>query len=44
MSICRPGEVAQQLRAIAALAEGTGSIPSTHVAVHNHLQLQSQGI
>jgi hypothetical protein len=31
------GEMAQQLRALAALAEDLGSIPSTHTAAHNCL-------
>jgi hypothetical protein len=29
--------VAQQLRALVALAEDQGSIPSTHMGAHNHL-------
>lgn len=41
-SVCRAGEVAQQLRAPVALAEDMGLIPSTHMAVRNHRQLQSQ--
>ena len=31
------GEMAQQLRALAALPEDLGSIPSTHTAAHNCL-------
>jgi hypothetical protein len=31
------GEMAQQLRALTALEEEPGSVPSTHVAVLNHL-------
>ena len=31
------GEVAQWLRALAALPEDQGSIPNTHMAVHNCL-------
>jgi hypothetical protein len=33
--------MAQCLRALAALPEDLGSIPSTHMAAHNCLQLQS---
>ena len=33
----RAGEMAQQLRALAALAEDPGSILSTHMVVPNHL-------
>lgn len=40
MGINRDGEVAPQLRALAAVAEDLGSIPTTHVAVYNCLQLQ----
>lgn len=29
--------MAQQLKVLAALAEDLGSIPSTHMAAHNHL-------
>jgi hypothetical protein len=29
------GEMAQQLRALAALSDDLGSIPSTHVTAHN---------
>jgi hypothetical protein len=32
-----PGEVAQWLRALVALAEDLGSVPSTHMVVHNYL-------
>ena len=35
--IPRAGEMAQQLRALAVLVEDQGSIPSTHMAVHNCL-------
>jgi hypothetical protein len=37
------GETAQWLRALAALPEDLGSIPSTHTAAHNCLELQFQG-
>lgn len=37
-------EMTQQLRVLAALPEGLVLIPSTHIAVHSHLQLQCQGI
>jgi hypothetical protein len=33
----RNEETAQQLRALAALPEDTGSIPFTHTAAHNRL-------
>ena len=33
----RAGEMAQQLRALAALPEDLSSIPRTHMAAHNHL-------
>lgn len=36
------GELAQQLRALAAPARDTGSVPSTHVAANNSLELQLQ--
>jgi len=36
--------LAQQLRALAALPEDLGSIPNNHIAAHNCLQLQFQGI
>jgi len=36
--------MAQQLGALAALAEDIGSIPSTHMTTHNHLSLQFQEI
>jgi hypothetical protein len=32
-----PGEMAQWLKGLAALAEDLGSIPNTHLVVHNHL-------
>ena len=31
------GEMAQQLRALSALAEDLGSIPSTHMVANNHM-------
>jgi hypothetical protein len=31
------GEMTQQLRALAALLEVLGSIPSNHMVAHNHL-------
>jgi hypothetical protein len=31
------GEIAQWLRALGALPEGLGLIPSTHMVAHNHL-------
>jgi hypothetical protein len=31
------GKMAQPLRALAVLPEDPGSIPSTHMAAHNHL-------
>lgn len=34
------GELVPWLRALAAKAEDLDSAPSTHVEVHNHLQLQ----
>jgi hypothetical protein len=34
--------MAQWLRALAALPEDLGSVPRTHVADHNHLELQLQ--
>jgi hypothetical protein len=36
-----PGETALWLRALAVLLEDLGSIPSTHIEMHNCLQLQS---
>ena len=33
----RTGEMAQQLRALAALAEDLGSVPSKHMVAHNCL-------
>jgi hypothetical protein len=30
------GELAQQLRALATLAEDLGSVPSTNMVAHNH--------
>lgn len=40
MGISRDGEVAQQKRALTAIAEDLGSIPTTHVAVYSCQQLQ----
>ncbi|CAO2608825.1 hypothetical protein LEMLEM_LOCUS13963 [Lemmus lemmus] len=37
-------EMAQRLRALTALPEDPGSIPSTHMAAHNCLKIQFQGI
>jgi hypothetical protein len=34
----------QRLRALAALAEDPGLIPSTHMVAHNHFKLYFQGI
>ena len=39
-----PGEMAQQLRALIALPEYQGSVPSTHMATQNCLKIQFQGI
>jgi hypothetical protein len=36
------GEMAQRLRALAALPEDLGSIPNTHMAAHNSLELLFQ--
>jgi hypothetical protein len=38
------GEMVQLLRALAALPKDPGSIPRTHTAAHNCLELQFQGI
>jgi hypothetical protein len=38
------GEMAQLVRALAALPEDPGSISSTHIAAPNCLELQFQGI
>jgi hypothetical protein len=38
--MCSAEDMTQKLRALAALAEDLGSAPSTHMAVHNSLQLQ----
>jgi hypothetical protein len=35
--VVRAGEMAQQLRALAALPEDQSSIPSNHMVAHNHL-------
>lgn len=35
--------MAQQLHAVAALAENSGSVPSTHTEAHNHLNSSSKG-
>jgi hypothetical protein len=40
----RAREMAQHFRALAALVEDTGSVPSTHITAYNHLELQSQGM
>jgi hypothetical protein len=37
-------EMAQWLRALAALAKDLGLVPSTHRVAHNHLILQFQRI
>jgi hypothetical protein len=37
IEIKKAGEMAWQLRALAALPENPGSIPSTHMRVHNRL-------
>jgi hypothetical protein len=37
------GEIAQRLRLLAFLPEDLGSIPSTHMAAYNYLQLQFRG-
>ena len=34
---CGAGEKAQWLRALAALSEDPGSVPSTHMVANNHL-------
>ena len=36
-------QMAQQLKALTALPEDAGSIPSTHTVVHSCLQLQFRG-
>ena len=33
---CGPGEMAQQLGALAALLENLGSVPNTHTHTHTH--------
>lgn len=38
------GKMAQWLRALAALEEDLGLVPSTHMLVFNHLKLQFHGI
>lgn len=38
------GKMDQWLMALVALAEGTGSVPSTHIMVHKGLEPQFQGI
>jgi hypothetical protein len=35
--------MSQCLRALGVLAEDLGSVPRTHMRVHNHLYLQFQG-
>jgi hypothetical protein len=37
-------EMALQLGTLAVLPKDLGSIPSTHIAAHNHLKLKFQGI
>lgn len=44
IAVCGDGNVAQNWRALAALAKDPGLIPRTHVAVHHYLYLQVQGI
>lgn len=39
----RGWEMSQWLRAFVSLADNPGLVPSTNMAVHNHLWLQSQG-
>lgn len=34
----------QGIRALAVLAEDQGSVPSTHIAADNHLELQFKGL
>ena len=36
-NMCGPGEMAQQLRALAVLPEDLSSIPSNHMVAHNYL-------
>lgn len=36
--------MAQEVRALFALAENLGSVPWTHMMAHNHLKLQFQEI
>ena len=36
-SVVRAGDMAQWIRALAALLVGMDSIPSTHIVAHNHL-------
>lgn len=38
------GEMAQHIRALAALAEDLGLVSSEEVVAHNHLDFQFQGI
>ena len=40
----RGGEMAHQLRALAAILQDLGSVPNNHRVAHNHLQLQFQQI
>jgi hypothetical protein len=44
MNICRAGEMAVELKALAALPEDWGLIPRMHIVAHKHLSLQFQGI
>jgi hypothetical protein len=39
----KAGEMVQRLRAPPILAEDLGSIPSTHIMAHSHLQFQLRG-
>ena len=36
--------MAQRLRALGALSEDPGLVPSTHMMAKNHLQVQFQGL
>ena len=42
INILGDGKMAQWLRALAALPENLGSIPSIHVAAHKYLKLSSK--
>ncbi|MGE9715989.1 hypothetical protein ACQP3F_30825, partial [Escherichia coli] len=41
--ISQPMALERQLRTLVALTEDSGLIPRTHMVVHSHLQLQTQG-